>query len=205
MVRIFGARIEDLKDAEALCSSLPTQWREAWENSHPEVKGASRVLSLGGLYLLYAAGARGELAYASGGKPFFADGGVAFSISHTRSAVFCAVLHSAVEGTIGLDTEDVGRFEELHPQGLAERWFSQGEREIFEKNNTREAFFGIWTRKEATVKHNGRGLAGLREADTVAFAQSGRCFYQTLLKDEFLISVCCNQKAQVEFSWLGEL
>ena len=196
MIRIFGAGIEDLKDAEALCSSLPKQWREAWEKAHPKARGESRVLSLGGLYLLSASGARGELVYGASGKPFLKDSGVRFSISHTHGAVFCAVSERDEEGEIGLDAEDMGRFSALHPEGLVRRWFSQGEQESLEKNNTREAFFGIWTRKEALVKHNGRGLAGLREADTIE--AEDRLRFVELLHGEILLSLCCEKDAFVE-------
>ena len=204
MIRILGARLEWLEDAEALLFSLPPQWREAWSEAHPKSRGDARRLSLGGLSLLRLLGGEGELIYQNG-KPFLRDVGVDFSISHTGGAVFCAVSKDAEDGKIGLDAEDMGRSPELRPETLAKRWFSQAEREIFEKNNTREAFFGIWTRKEALVKQSGVGLSGLREADSVALVQEGERFFQTLHKDEFLISVCCGQKTQVVLSWLGEL
>ena len=204
MIQIFGARLAILQDSEKLRSSLPYQWRAAWSEAHPHAKGEAERLSLGGLYLLHALGAEGELVYENG-KPRLDGSGIKFSISHTREAVFCAVLKNAEAPEIGLDVELLHRTEHTDAERLARRWFSPLEQEALKKEGSAAAFLEIWTRKEATVKRSGIGLSGLRAADTVGLQETGRLFYQTLRQDEFLISVCCEQHAQATFSWVGTL
>jgi 4'-phosphopantetheinyl transferase len=93
------------------------------------------------------------------GRPLLAGGGPAFSLSHSGDRALVAVRES---GRIGVDVErlrdgiDVDRF--------AARNFTAFERAQIEACGAggpaarRQAFFRVWTRKEAYVKALGRGL-----------------------------------------------
>ena len=100
-------------------------------------------------------GGRAAIAVAQEGKPdFVASSGLHFSLSHSRSAVCCAVS----DGCVGVDVEPiVWEYEDVCPLCLTE-----SESEFVCAQETREsrarAFTRIWTRKEAVGKWFGCGL-----------------------------------------------
>ena len=82
-----------------------------------------------------------EVAREPGGKPYFpGHPEICFNISHSRGAAVCA-LH---DRPVGVDVEQV----RPAPPRLA-------------KGMEDEAFFRLWTAKEATVKRRGLGIAAL--------------------------------------------
>ena len=80
-----------------------------------------------------------------------------FNLTHSRGAIALAVSR---QREVGIDVEERHRIVEY--LALAERFFAAGEashlRELPEEQR-REAFFAIWTLKEAFVKAIGRGLS----------------------------------------------
>ena len=89
------------------------------------------------------------------GKPY-AEGGC-FSISHSGERVVCAVSERAV----GVDVEKI----RPTPARVAERYFSDGEKQLLQQDS--DAFWRIWTGKEALCKLTGEGLAGICRCDTM--------------------------------------
>ena len=88
------------------------------------------------------------------GKPYFAEGDLHFSISHTKKRVFCALSHRPV----GIDGEEQDRQIDLR---LAEKILSPREREHYEKAaDQRTALLRLWVLKEAAAKCSGEGLRG---------------------------------------------
>ncbi len=90
------------------------------------------------------------------GKPYFLTGDLHFSITHTRSTVFCALS----DQPIGIDAEELTRV--VNPQ-LAQKILSAEELEQYlsapdEKRN--EALLRFWVLKEAQAKCTGTGLTG---------------------------------------------
>jgi 4'-phosphopantetheinyl transferase len=80
-----------------------------------------------------------------------------FNLTHSRGAVALAVSNGR---EVGIDIEKRGRSVEFLP--LAERFFSASEANHLKGLPTEklgEAFFAIWTLKEAFVKGIGRGLS----------------------------------------------
>ncbi len=103
-----------------------------------EREAAYRLLAYG---LEREAGAVPRLERAPGGKPFFPERpDLQFNLSHSRGAAVCA-LHSQ---SVGVDVE------RLRP---APRRLARGMED--------EAFFRLWTAKEATIKRQGRGVEAL--------------------------------------------
>ena len=88
------------------------------------------------------------------GKPYFAHGAVHFSISHTKSHVFCALS----EKEIGIDAEETDREISLN---LAQKILSSAEFAQYEAaQDKRLALLTFWVLKEAQAKCGGTGLQG---------------------------------------------
>ena len=101
-----------------------------------------------------------EIAVADRGKPYFADGSVHFSISHTQRHVFCVL----EDRPVGIDAEEADREINLM---LADRILSEGEMARFTAAaDKRLALLRLWVLKEALAKLTGRGWGNwLRETD----------------------------------------
>lgn len=86
------------------------------------------------------------------GKPYFADSDLHFSISHTKSHVFCVLSNRPV----GIDAEEADRQIKL---SLAEKILSPSEFARFEQaQDKRLALLKFWVLKEADGKRTGEGL-----------------------------------------------
>ena len=93
------------------------------------------------------------------GKPFLRnplDAAPAFSLSHTRGLVACAVTHGA---DVGVDVEGIDR--DVDSAGIASRFFAPQEAAhlmALDEETRRGRFFELWTLKEALVKALGVGM-----------------------------------------------
>lgn len=95
-----------------------------------------------------------QIAVTERGKPYFTDGGVHFSICHTKSRAFCVLSDCPV----GIDAEELGREIDLR---LADKILSAGERRRYEAEpDKRLALLKFWVLKEAQAKATGEGLRG---------------------------------------------
>jgi 4'-phosphopantetheinyl transferase len=126
------------------------------------------------------------------GKPY-APGlpGCHFSISHTRGALAVCLSDAAV----GVDIE---RLREADA-AVAERFFTERERLWLKEDaaDFNRRFFEIWTRKEALLKRDGRGLsAGLKRFDATEDAPDG--VLSTFGYKEYILSVCAGEAARPE-------
>ena len=107
-----------------------------------------------------------EISSESGGKPFFPDlPEVCFNLSHRHGAVVCALHHRPV----GVDVERLRR---------APRHLAAGMED--------EAFFRLWTAREASLKREGRGAGALlRPAEP-----DGRCRCLEGFLPGWIVTVC---------------
>ena len=90
------------------------------------------------------------------GKPYFPGGELHFSITHTKTTVFCAISDTEV----GIDAEDLSR--KVSP-ALAEKILSPYEYAQYEAvpdAEKNEALLRFWVLKEAEAKCSGLGLRG---------------------------------------------
>ena len=109
---------------------------------------------LGKLYREMTGDAIPEIAVADRGKPYFVDSPWHFSISHTKSHVFCALS----DGEVGIDAEEMAR--EINPK-LAQKILSPSEMIRYEAAaDKRAALLRLWVLKEAAAKLSGEGLRG---------------------------------------------
>lgn len=95
-----------------------------------------------------------EILVTDRGKPYFAQGGLHFSISHTKRHVFCALS----DRPIGIDAEELDRNISLN---LAQKILSPTELSQYEAApDKRLALLTFWVLKEAQAKCDGVGLQG---------------------------------------------
>jgi 4'-phosphopantetheinyl transferase len=91
------------------------------------------------------------------GKPYLAEPGYFFNLSHSAERLAIAVSNI---GELGLDIEQVRHRKNL--PALARRCFSTEELSYWQNMNADEQvrqFYQFWTAKEALVKATGRGIA----------------------------------------------
>lgn len=101
------------------------------------------------------------------GKPYFAEGKLHFSISHTPHHAFCVLS----ENNVGLDAEEIDRKINLR---LAERILSPGEKVQFDAAaDKRKALLTFWVLKEAAAKLSGEGLRGNPNHTNFSLENSG--------------------------------
>jgi len=95
-----------------------------------------------------------EIAVTDRGKPYFTEGNLHFSISHTKNHVFCVLHHR----NVGIDAEERDR--KMNPR-LAEKILSESEKIRHEAAEDKQAaLLKLWVLKEAAVKLSGEGLRG---------------------------------------------
>lgn len=122
------------------------------------------------------------------GKPFIiGESGYDFSVSHSGKAVAFAGENADVGITrVGVDIERIRR----RKSGFSERFFAENEIKFIEESETPdEAFFEIWTKKEAYSKMLGKGLA----AGFGSFDVTGNdldCKFFTKITNGYAFSVC---------------
>lgn len=88
------------------------------------------------------------------GKPFFSDNPLHFSISHTKSHVFCCLARE----NVGIDAEQIGR--EISPL-VKERLCSPAEQSRIKTNDD---LLRLWVLKESYAKFTGRGIGNYLKA-----------------------------------------
>ena len=90
------------------------------------------------------------------GKPYFPGSDLHFSITHTKTTVFCAIS----DVPLGIDAEDLNR--KVSPT-LAQKILSPAEFAQYEavpEEDRNEALLRFWVLKEAEAKCSGLGLRG---------------------------------------------
>lgn len=134
---------------------------------------------LGKLYREHVGGQMPEILTASLGKPYFPNSSWHFSISHTRSHVFCAL----ADHPVGLDAEETDRQINL---GLADKILSPKEKDRYlSAGDRRTALLKLWVLKEAAAKLSGEGLRGYPNhtdfsPDDPKVRELGNCFVALL-------------------------
>ena len=105
-----------------------------------------------------------------------------FNVSHTRTAIAAAFS----DKEIGVDIEKI-----IEPNfDIAKRFFTQNENNyIVSQDDSRRAFYEIWTKKESYVKYTGFGLnKPLSSFDVVN--KGIHAAINTYYFDNYLLSVC---------------
>lgn len=130
---------------------------------------------------------RGEVRYGRNpsGKPVLPDGGLHFSVSHSAGLIAFA----AGRAPLGLDVQRLGE-----PRSGAARFFTEGERRyIAASPSPDDAFFEVWTAKEAYVKYLGTGLSCPFRGFDVTEGSLG-CRLVSRVADGCMLTVCCAEE-----------
>lgn len=142
------------------------------------------------------------------GKPCLKDfPQIHFNISHTEGRAVCAIGEKA----LGIDIERV------HPyrHSLLKLVLSESERDRMEELSEEERgryFFRIWTLKESYGKAKGFGLTNpltdisfdLRTDGGIRCSVPGLFFYQKVLEEEYILSLCTFEKGEISFAYNSE-
>ena len=159
----------------------------------------SKALSLGGLIALRClterfapSGVPLKIARDGIGKPYFlSDAAGEFSISHS-GAISVAAYSSAGEGKIGVDIEKIDAKRDI--KRISDRFFCEAEKEYLSKpDNCADAFWRIWTAKEALTKFNGDLLANTLKGGDVLSSSERYAFAHFSLSyenSEYIMCVC---------------
>jgi len=120
-----------------------------------------------------------------------------FNISHTHNAIVVALSNELV----GVDVEKI----KTADLAIAKRFFSDKEIKYIHSAqfDQDKRFYEIWTRKEAYIKHVGKGLSiPLKSFDVQDELLKKRI--KTFYQDEYVISVCSSQ-AYENIKWEYEI
>ncbi|HLC16007.1 MAG TPA: 4'-phosphopantetheinyl transferase superfamily protein [Thermodesulfovibrionia bacterium] len=87
------------------------------------------------------------------GRPFIADCGIDFNISHSGGHVVCAITES---GRVGIDIETIRSIElsDFKTFLTSKEWNA-----ICNAEHPGDMFFSCWTKKESVMKADGKGLS----------------------------------------------
>lgn len=91
-----------------------------------------------------------QILRAERGKPYFKECSIEFSVSHTSDLWVCLMDSEPV----GVDVQVIRK---CRSEQVARRYYT-GEEQAYIRTEGEQAFFQIWTRKEAYAKYTGRGL-----------------------------------------------
>jgi 4'-phosphopantetheinyl transferase len=115
-----------------------------------------------------------------------------FNISHAGRYIACAFSGEPV----GIDIEVIAQAD----MKIADRFFAKGEREyIFTRTSEsarREAFYRVWTMKEAYIKREGSGL-GIPLPSFDVFDAGGACFREILRNGEAICNCCTDEPGEL--------
>lgn len=129
------------------------------------------------------------IGYGDYGKPFLInDSNYFFSVSHSGNCI--AFISSNCP--IGIDLEQIQKCNML----VAKHCFTSQEYKFVEESiDANEAFYKIWTAKEAYVKMLGVGLSKCFKSFDI-LDKNLNCFFSTLCLPEYVLSVCSKKKTR---------
>ncbi len=192
-VYVFDRGEETLSE-ELLCRLPP--WRQ--ERTARLKNAIARQESLAvGLLWCYGVEKRGwsraePVSLCSAGKPVFSKSAVHFSLSHSGRYAMCALS----EERVGVDVQEL---RQVKPSMA--RWLHPQERQWLESwppERQTEAFFRLWTRKEAWVKaESGERMLSLGETDVI-HPLPGYEFMEYALPFGCRAAVCARERIPAE-------
>ncbi len=147
---------------------------------------------------------KGDIQRSDKGKPFFVDGPVEFSLSHSGIMWMCMLSHRPC----GLDLQVM---KDCDYEKLAQRFYTPQECHYVELWG-QDGFFDVWVRKEAFAKCTGKGFFSHmpsmadENTDLVSSVEHGGVTYyfeEVEISPEMKCAVCTTEKDTVELRILG--
>lgn len=127
-----------------------------------------------------------EICRTGKGKPYFRELQIEFSVSHTDDLWVCLI--SDGTAPVGVDIQAV---KETRQERIAERYFTDDEKRYL-NTDAENAFFDIWTRKEAYAKYTGNGIT--KELLTVSTISNKELFFMDLDIRAGVKGACCTNR-----------
>lgn len=185
MTEVFFTKTDALSD-ERLFSKVYRQLCEGRRQKIDRlISKEAKIRSLAAGFLLLKAlerrGLSDNAVIYEGGKPCVARENVYFNLSHSGKRAMCV----ASENEVSCDCQEIG----LYNKNLAKKYFFEREITAIERAEDKNAeFCRIWTLKESLLKLDGKGISGLKCADTAA---DNECFFKEYeLSDGYKYTVC---------------
>ncbi len=127
------------------------------------------------------------------GKPYLLESVIFFNLSYSDN--YIAVVFSRQE--VGIDIEEISNCKFK----IMDRFFTSNEQSYIKNSNnlnmTNQRFYEIWTRKEAFIKRDGRGLnIPLRSFDVLI--NENVPYFNTIFYNNHIISICVDKKEEYE-------
>ena len=194
-MELWLADIRELEGREGECMALLTAARTAKAQRH-HLQEERLLQAAAGLLLRRVLNVRedGDLQRNGHGKPSLTAGGPEFSLSHGGNYAVLAV-H---DGAVGVDVEPVVR----HRFAVSSRFFRSEEQAWLDRDPSPERFAALWTRLEAALKADGRGLDMVSRDFSVV--ESGRPWHlHTVLRDGHAISCAAAALFEVKITKLS--
>lgn len=198
---VFFDRPLDAATFDFYCAQLPANEQERlrsfrrWEDATASLIGKMLLIKL--LAPLNLNLKLADMQHSEDNRPFFNDS-VDFNITHSGNCVACAVAQGV---KVGIDVEQV---REIRLSDF-EQVLSYKEMRLVEQSSAKnQAFYQIWTQKEAIVKADGCGLVvDLNEIDTTVppVNLNGRLWHvkQVEVSANYVMSIAFNNPAaQIE-------
>ncbi|MBL3658717.1 4'-phosphopantetheinyl transferase family protein [Fulvivirga sediminis] len=165
---VFDQPLEDEK-FQALLRLLPVDHHEKilryvmWQDRHASLFG--KLLLQKGLEKFHYKSPL-HLEYSQYSRPYLPDfTNLDFNISHTKKAVACVISDCR---RVGIDIEEIS---DIKISDFKNQWTDTEYQNIFEAEDSKVAFFNYWTKKEAVLKADGRGLnIALNQIDVTGYA-----------------------------------
>jgi len=123
---------------------------QRWEDGHASLFG--KLMLLQALHDFNTNATLWDLKYSSFDKPYLPGMRVAFNISHSGNYTICVMTDEMQ--TIGVDIEEV---KSVELDSFKNIWSDHEWRQINESAGP-DAFYDLWTKKEAIIKAEGSGL-----------------------------------------------
>lgn len=135
-----------------------------------------------------------EISKTAFGKPYIVSEGlypIEITLSHSGEYAVCAVSSE----NVGIDVEEM----KTPPMEVADIAFGLAEKEYLNNAADRsEAFYTVWTRKEALLKKMGCGLVDeITQMNVVEF--NGIDTFHSVKMSNHMITVCSMEKAEPHF------
>jgi 4'-phosphopantetheinyl transferase len=140
---------------DAVLSEFPVALKDRvrrfkrWQDAYSTVAG--RLLLVEGLKFFDVLTSSPNVQYTDQGKPHLDHHSIRFNISHSGEFVVCAITNTGLD--LGIDIEEI---RDVDVSDFSAIWTAGEEAEIRMHGVSR--FYDYWTRKEAIIKADGRGL-----------------------------------------------
>ncbi|NHN25901.1 4'-phosphopantetheinyl transferase superfamily protein [Flavobacterium jejuense] len=203
MIKIYYTIFEkEFKDStfQRYLNILPSRLKtdvmkySKWNDKYSSLFG--KLLLKKGLKEMAITNGLNDLKFTEYGRPYL-DSQVDFNISHSMGCVVCAFTDN---GRVGIDVEKI----EPIDFDVFKSCFTSNEWNEIEKNkNDGATFFHYWTKKEAVIKADGRGLSiplGNFEAveDFVCLSQNNWIINQLEISDLYKVHLVSSKNQNFE-------